>query len=202
MSVEFPALPYATDALAPYVSEKTLELHYGKHHRAYVDKLNAAIAGTAYEHLSLEQIIAASHDAANKPVFNNAAQAWNHEFLWHSMAPTGGGDPSGPLAQAISDRFGDPDGFRVAFKRAALGQFGSGWTWLVRTVESVDIISTDNADTPLTTVVTPLLTLDVWEHAYYLDYRNKRDTYVDAFLEKLINWEFASQNYAVDRAAA
>jgi Fe-Mn family superoxide dismutase len=202
MSIELPGLPYAIDALEPHVSSRTLEFHHGKHHKAYVDKLNAAIAGTAYEGLSLEAIVSASHEAADSGVFNNAAQIWNHTFLWHSMSPTGGGDLAGPLGEAITIRFGDLAGFRDAFKNSALGQFGSGWTWLVRTAEGVDIANSGNAETPLTDGVTPLLTLDVWEHAYYLDYQNRRDAYIDVFLTKLINWEFAARNFEADRAAA
>ena len=203
MSIEFPSLPYAIDALEPHVSARTFEYHHGKHHKAYVDKLNAAIAGTRYENQSLEMIVAASHDAADTAVFNNAAQAWNHTFLWHSMSPKGGGEPSGPLADAIIGRFGDLESFKAQFKAAAMGQFGSGWVWLVRKGETVEILSTGNADTPLTDpAVTPLVTLDVWEHAYYLDYQNKRDAYIDAFIAELINWDFAAGNFAADRAAA
>lgn len=200
--IEFPSLPYAANALEPYVSAKTLEFHHGKHHKAYVDKLNAAIAGTAYEGQSLAMIVSTSHEAADLGVFNNAAQAWNHTFLWHSMAPNGGGAPVGRLGDAIKDRFGDLDGFRDAFKRSALGQFGSGWTWLVNTAEGVDIANTGNAETPLTDGAIPLLALDVWEHAYYLDYQNRRDAYVDAFLSKLINWHFAARNFEPEWAAA
>lgn len=202
MSVEFPDLPYSTDALAPHVSEQTLQFHYGKHHKGYVDKLNAAIGRTAYENLSLEEIIRAAHETADTGVFNKAAQAWNHNFLWHSMSPDGGGEPSGPLADAIKDRFDDLSGFRDAFKRSALGQFGSGWTWLVQTNDGINVTSTGNAETPLTDGVTPLLTLDVWEHAYYLDYQNKRDAYIDAFLDKLINWDFAARNFEAHKAVA
>ena len=198
MSIEFPALPYATNALEPHVSARTLEHHHGKHHKGYVDKLNNAIAGTAHEGQSLEAIIAAAHEASDTGIFNNAAQSWNHTFLWSSMSPTGGGEPSGPLADAIVDRFGSIERFRDDFKAAALAQFGSGWTWLVRTDAGLDIVSTGNADTPLVHGVTPLLTLDVWEHAYYLDYQNKRDAYVDVFLSNLINWDFAAENYAAD----
>jgi len=200
--IEFPSLPYAANALEPHVSAKTLEFHHGKHHKAYVDKLNAAIAGTAYEGRSLAMIVSTSHEAADLGVFNNAAQAWNHSFLWHSMAPNGGGAPVGRLGDAIKDRFGDLDGFRDAFKRSALGQFGSGWTWLVNTAEGVDIANTGNAETPLTDGAIPLLALDVWEHAYYLDYQNRRDAYVDAFLSKLINWHFAARNFEPEWAAA
>ncbi len=202
MTIEFPALPYPADALEPHISARTMEFHYGKHHKAYVHKLNDAISGTEYEHLSLEKIITAAYKAADSAVFNNAAQAWNHNFLWHSMSPQGGGVPKGPLAQAINDRFGDIAGFRDAFNQSALGQFGSGWTWLVLTNQGVDITSTSNAETPLTDGVSPLLTLDVWEHAYYLDYQNNRGAYNEAFLANLINWEFAARNFEADRAAA
>ena len=198
MSIEFPALPYAANALEPHVSARTLEHHHGKHHKGYVDKLNNAIAGTAHEDQSLEAIITAANAASDTGIFNNAAQSWNHTFLWSSMSPTGGGDPSGPLADAIVDRFGSVQRFRDDFKAAALAQFGSGWTWLVRTDAGLDIVSTGNADTPLVHGVTPLLTLDVWEHAYYLDYQNKRDAYVEVFLSKLINWDFAAENYAAE----
>jgi Fe-Mn family superoxide dismutase len=135
-------------------------------------------------------------------VFNNAAQAWNHSFLWHSMSPEGGGAPSGALADAINERFGDHAGFREAFKTAAMSQFGSGWAWLVQTGEGLEIVSTGNADSPLTSGLTPLLTLDVWEHAYYLDFQNRRDAYVDAFLDSLVNWNFAASNFEASRAAA
>jgi Fe-Mn family superoxide dismutase len=202
MSITLPELPYAEDALEPHVSARTLQFHHGKHHKAYVDKLNAAIAGTDYEGQALEAIIAAAHKDGDTGVFNNAAQAWNHTFLWHSMSPNGGGQPEGALADAINSRFGDLGKFREKFKATALGQFGSGWAWLVRNGGVLDIISTGNAETPLTDDLTPLLTLDVWEHAYYLDYQNKRDAYVDTYLDKLINWDFASQNYEADRAAA
>lgn len=202
MTIAFPALPYPADALEPHVSARTLEFHHGKHHKAYVDKLNAAIQGTAYEGQPLETIITGARQAGDAGVFNNAAQAWNHTFLWHSMSPNGGGEPTGALADAINAKFGDLAGFRAAFNTAALGQFGSGWTWLVRTADGLDIVSTGNADTPLVDGVTPLLTLDVWEHAYYLDYQNKRDAYIDAYLDELVNWDFAAQNYEADRAAA
>ena len=195
MSIEFPDLPYAIDALEPHVSAETLGFHHGKHHQGYVNKLNAAIPGTDYDALPLETIIAVSREAGDTGVFNNAAQIWNHTFLWHSMSPAGGGTPDGALAEAINERFGDLDGFRAAFRQAALGQFGSGWAWLVKTGSALDIVSTGNAELPYGDGVTPLLTLDVWEHAYYLDYQNKRDAYVDTFLDKLINWEFAADNF-------
>ncbi|MEJ2298014.1 MAG: superoxide dismutase [Woeseiaceae bacterium] len=196
MAIELPNLPYAGDALEPHISARTLEFHHGKHHNAYVDKLNAAIKDTEYAGKSLEEIIADSEAASNAGIFNNAAQVWNHTFLWHSMSPHGGGEPTGALADAISAKFGDLDSFRDAFKKAAMGQFGSGWAWLVRTGDGVDIVTTANAATPLTGDATPLLTLDVWEHAYYLDYQNKRDTYIDAFLKELVNWDFAAENFA------
>jgi len=202
MSIEFTDLPYSDDALEPHVTAETLQYHYGKHHKAYVDKLNAAIAGESYDNQTLEDIVSAAHAAADTGVFNNAAQAWNHTFLWHSMSPTGGGKPGGPLADAIDKQFGDLAGFRARFKSVAMGQFGSGWVWLVRTAHGLDIIATGNADTPIVHGTVPLLTLDVWEHAYYLDYQNRRDTYVDTFLQELINWDFALQNYQADRVAA
>ncbi len=198
MSIELPDLPYAADALEPHVSAETLGFHHGKHHKAYVDKLNAAIGGTKYEGQALEAIITASHEAADMGVFNNAAQIWNHTFLWNSMSPDGGGEPQGALAEAINASFGDLAGFREKFKASAMGQFGSGWTWLVSKGGALEIVSTGNAETPLTEGITALVTLDVWEHAYYLDYQNRRDAYIDAFLGELINWEFAAQNYDAD----
>jgi len=202
MSFELPDLPYAIDALEPHVSAKTLEFHHGKHHNAYVNKLNDAIQGTAYADQPLESIITGAQEAGDTGIFNNAAQAWNHTFLWHSMSPNGGGEPTGALADAINARFGDVAKFKAEFKAAALGQFGSGWAWLVRTSDGLDIVTTGNADTPLTHGTTALLTLDVWEHAYYLDFQNQRDAYVDAYLSELINWDFAAENYESARAAA
>ena len=202
MSIEFPALPYAINALEPHVSAKTLALHHGKHQKGYVEKLNSAIAGTAYAGKSLEAIIGAAHEASETGIFNNAAQSWNHTFLWNSMSPNGGGEPVGSLADAIDNRFGTIQSFKAEFKAAALAQFGSGWIWLVRTGTELDIVSTGNADTPLLHGSTPLLTLDVWEHAYYLDFQNKRDAYTDAFLNNLINWNFAAENYVANLAAA
>ena len=202
MAFELTGLPYAADALEPHISAETFGYHHGKHHKAYVDKLNAAVAGSGYEGRPLEDVILASHDAGDTAVFNNAAQAWNHTFLWHSMAPNGGGAPSGPLAVAINERFGDHASFRAAFKAAAMSQFGSGWAWLVRTDDGLEIVTTGNADSPLTSGLVPVLTLDVWEHAYYLDFQNRRDAYIDAFLDNLVNWEFAASNYEADRAAA
>ena len=149
----------------------------------------------------MEDIIRAAHAASDTGIFNNAAQAWNHTFLWHSMAPSGGGDPVGPLADAIKDKFGDLAGFQDEFRKAALGQFGSGWAWLVQSKDGLDVVATGNADTPLVHGSVPLLTLDVWEHAYYLDYQNERGKYVDTFLEELVNWDFAQQNFEADRTA-
>ena len=201
MSIEFTQLPYSIDALEPFVSARTLEFHYGKHHKAYVDKLNAAIGGTDYDGLSLEEIVRQSLADGQGGIFNNSAQVWNHEFLWNSMAPAAT-EPSAPLSAAIANAFGDMDGFREAFKAAALGQFGSGWAWLVANGEDLEIRTTGNADTPLTDDVVPLLTLDVWEHAYYLDFQNERNRYIDAFLDNLINWEFAGRNFSSERQAA
>jgi len=203
MSIRLPDLPFEPDALQPHMSARTLEFHHGKHHRAYVDKLNQAIAGTEYEDLSLEEIIARSAQANATGIYNNAAQAWNHAFLWHSLSPQGGGRPTGLLAKAMARSFGGIEEFRTAFHKAAAGRFGSGWAWLVQQPSGeLEIITTANADSPLTGEATPLATLDVWEHAYYLDYQNARGAYIDAFLEHLINWEFAADNLNEERLAA
>lgn len=202
MTIQLPDLPYALDALEPHISRRTLEFHYGKHHQGYVNKLNAAIASTDYAGDSLERIVIEAHRASDKAVFNNAAQVWNHAFLWNSMTPDGPIEPSGPLADVIKENFGDLDGFRANFRKSALGQFGSGWTWLVASSNGLDIVSTGNAETPITSGLTPLLTLDVWEHAYYLDYQNQRDAYVDTYLNKLINWAFAEENFSARKLAA
>jgi Fe-Mn family superoxide dismutase len=202
MSIELPDLPYARDALEPHISANTLDYHYGKHHKGYVDKLNKAIAGTDYAQQSLQDIIVAARQNGDDGIFKNAAQSWNHDFLWHSMSPNGGGDAAGDLAEALNARFGSLDHFRSEFKDAALGQFGSGWAWLVQNPGGLEIVTTGNADTPAGTDAIPLLTLDVWEHAYYLDYQNQRDAYIDAFLAELVNWEFAGKNFAAGRAAA
>jgi len=189
---QLPALPYAMDALQPHISKETLEYHYGKHHQAYVTNLNNLIKGTEFESMSLEDIIRKSSGG----VFNNAAQIWNHTFYWHSLSPNGGGKPGGELARAIDARFGSFDEFKKQFSAAAVGTFGSGWAWLVKNPDgSVGIESTSNAATPLTTDRKPLLTCDVWEHAYYIDYRNRRPDYVAAFWN-LVNWEFAAKNFA------
>ncbi len=186
-----PELPYAMDALAPHVSKETLEFHYGKHHASYVTNLNNLIKGTEFADASLEDIVRKSSGG----IFNNAAQIWNHTFLWNSMSPKGGGAPSGALAAAIDKKWGSLDAFKEAFTKSAAGNFGSGWTWLVKKPDgSVDIVNTSNAGTPLTTDDKPLLTCDVWEHAYYIDYRNRRPDYLAAFWN-VVNWDFASKNF-------
>jgi Fe-Mn family superoxide dismutase len=193
MEHTLPPLPYATDALAPHMSKETFEYHYGKHHQAYVTNLNNLIKGTEFESLSLVDIIKKSSGG----IFNNAAQVWNHTFFWSSMKPGGGGEPTGALAQAINAKFGSFAGFKEAFTKSAVGNFGSGWTWLVTKGDgSVDIVNTSNAATPLTTADKPLITVDVWEHAYYIDYRNARPKFVETFLTSLVNWEFAGKNFA------
>jgi Fe-Mn family superoxide dismutase len=187
---QLPDLPYAGDALEPHISAETLSFHYGKHHRTYVDKLNGLIAGTEYEELSLEDII----KKASGGVFNNAAQVWNHTFYWNSLSPQGGGAPSGKIAEAIEGKWGSFESLQAKFSESAVTNFGSGWTWLVRNRSSeLEIVNTSNAGNPLTENQTPLLTIDVWEHAYYIDYRNARPKYVDAYW-KLVNWEFANRN--------
>jgi Fe-Mn family superoxide dismutase len=187
-----PPLPYAMDALAPHISKETLEYHYGKHHAAYVTNLNNLIKGTEFENASLEDIIRKSSGG----IFNNAAQVWNHTFLWNSMSPNGGGAPSGALAEAINKKWGSFEKFKEEFNKAAVGNFGSGWTWLVKKPDgSVDIVNTSNAGTPLTTEDKALLTCDVWEHAYYIDYRNSRPNYLSAFWN-VVNWDFAAKNFA------
>ncbi len=192
MEHQLPALPYATDALAPAMSKETFEFHYGKHHQAYVTNLNNLIKGTEFEPLTLEEIVRKSSGA----VFNNAAQIWNHTFFWHSMKPSGGGKPAGALAQAIDAKWGSYAAFREAFTKSAIGNFGSGWTWLVKKADgSLDIVNTANAATPLTGSDRPLLTIDVWEHAYYIDYRNARPKFVEAYLDTLVNWDFATANF-------
>jgi Fe-Mn family superoxide dismutase len=202
MPIELPELPYSADALEPHVSENTLNFHYGKHHRGYVNKLNAAIEGTDLASSSLEDIMHSSFRGNDAGVFNNAAQVWNHTFLWHSMSPSGGPVPQGPLAEAVDRDFGGQDAFRDEFAKAATSRFGSGWVWLVVDGDSLSVTSTGNADNPLVHGQYPLLTLDVWEHAYYLDYQNNRGKYVDTFLRELINWDFAVSNYDATRAAA
>ena len=193
MEHTLPALPYAKDALAPHISAETIDFHYGKHHQAYVTNLNNLIKGTEYEALDLEAIV---KKAPPGGVFNNAAQVWNHTFFWHSMKPNGGGAPAGALAAAIAAKWGSFDDFKKAFQGSAVGNFGSGWTWLVKKADgSVDIANTSNAGTIITGADKPLLTIDVWEHAYYIDYRNARPKFVETFLASLANWDFAAKNF-------
>jgi Fe-Mn family superoxide dismutase len=193
MTFQLPALPYAQDALAPHISAETLEFHYGKHHKAYVDKLNTLVPSTAFEGKSLEEVI---KTAPAGPVFNNAAQIWNHTFYWNCLCPNGGGAPTGKVGEAITKTFGSFDKFKEDFTNRAINNFGSSWTWLVKKADgSVAIVNTSNAGTPLTDgSVTPLLTLDLWEHAYYIDFRNARPKYIEAFWS-LVNWEFANKNF-------
>ncbi|MFM1881092.1 MAG: hypothetical protein RLZZ344_1326 [Pseudomonadota bacterium] len=187
-----PALPYAMDALAPHISKETLEYHYGKHHQAYVTNLNNLIKGTEFESLGLEDIVRKSSGG----IFNNAAQVWNHTFYWHCLSPKGGGAPSGALAAAVNAKWGSFDAFKEAFTKSAIGNFGSGWTWLVKKADgSLDIVNTSNASTPLTTTDKPLMTCDVWEHAYYVDYRNRRPDYLGAFWS-LVHWEHVASQFA------
>ncbi len=190
MKHTLPALPYAQDALEPHISAHTLSFHYGKHHQAYVDNLNNLIEGTEHETESLENIVM----TADGGIFNNAAQVWNHSFYWHSMTPKGGGVPTGNIAELIDRDFGSYENFCTEFKAAGMTQFGSGWAWLVLEGESLVITKTTNAETPMTQGQTPLLTCDVWEHAYYLDYQNRRPDYIQTFLDHLVNWDFANAN--------
>lgn len=198
MAFDLPPLPYSRDALSPHISEETLNYHYGKHHQAYVNNLNKLIDGTAHEDAPLEKIIKdASGDSSKAGLFNNAAQVWNHTFYWHSMKPGGGGKPSGAIAKKIDEDFGSYEDFAKEFKAAGGGQFGSGWAWLVLAGGKLEVRKTPNAETPVTDDgATPLLTMDVWEHAYYLDYQNARPDYMQAFLDNLINWDFVNQNLA------
>ncbi|MDX1901135.1 MAG: Fe-Mn family superoxide dismutase [Gammaproteobacteria bacterium] len=192
MKHTLPPLPYAMDALQPYISKETLEYHYGKHHQAYVDNLNKLIANTEFEALSLEEIIKKSTGG----IFNNSAQVWNHTFYWHCLTPKSTKAPTGKLADAITKKFGSFDEFKKLFTQTAISTFGSGWAWLVQNnAGELQVVSTSNAGTPLTQPVKPLLTCDVWEHAYYIDYRNARPTYVEKFWE-LVNWEFVTENFS------
>ena len=194
MEHRLPPLPYEKNALAPHMSVETFDFHYAKHHQAYVTNLNAQIKGTPFENMTLEAII---KDAPAGGIYNNAAQIWNHTFFWNCMSPMGGGEPTGPLADAIDARWGSLEDFKGTFRTSAIGNFGSGWTWLVkRTDGSVDVINTGAAGNPLTTGDSPLLCIDVWEHAYYIDHRNARPAFVDVFLDKLVNWDFAQKNFA------
>ena len=192
MAHTLPPLPYAQDALAPHLSKETFEYHYGKHHQAYVTNLNNLIPGTEFENLSLEEIVKKSSGG----IYNNSAQIWNHTFFWNCMKPAGGGEPTGALADAINAKFGSYAAFKEAFTKSAVGNFGSGWTWLVKKADgTVDIVNMGAAGTPLTTADKALLTIDVWEHAYYIDYRNARPKFVETFLTSLVNWDFAAQNF-------
>lgn len=187
-----PPLPFSPEALTPHLSKETFEFHHGKHHQAYVTKLNELVEGTELAALPLDELVKRSTGA----VFNNAGQHWNHSFFWKCLRPAGGGAPGGALAEAITAKWGGQAGFEEAFSKSAIGNFGSGWTWLVKKADgTLDIVNTGNAGTPITGSDRPLLTLDVWEHAYYIDYRNARPKFVEAFLGKLANWEFAARNF-------
>lgn len=191
MEHKLPELPYAMNALEPHISQETLEYHYGKHHAAYVANLNKLIPGTEFENASLEDIIR----KAEGGIFNNAAQVWNHSFYWNCLSPNGGGDPSGALADAIAQAFGSVDAFREQFSTSAATNFGSGWTWLVKNSDGkLEIVNTSNAANPMTNGQTPIMTCDVWEHAYYIDYRNARPKYVESFWN-LVNWDFVAKNF-------
>ncbi|APE32254.1 superoxide dismutase [Halomonas aestuarii] len=192
MAFELPALPYDKNALEPHISAETLDYHYGKHHQTYVNKLNELTDGTADADKSLEEIIKSSSGG----LFNQAAQVWNHTFYWHCLSPNGGGEPTGALADAINAKFGSFEKFKETFNAQAAGNFGSGWTWLIKTDDGgVDIVNTSNADTPIAHGQTPLLTIDVWEHAYYIDYRNARPKYLEN-VWSVLNWDFVAQNFA------
>ncbi|PSN15403.1 superoxide dismutase [Fe] [filamentous cyanobacterium CCT1] len=197
MAYELPPLPYAYDALDPYISKSTLEFHHDKHHAAYVSKYNDGVKGTDYDSKPIEEVIKAiAGDSSKQALFNNGAQAWNHTFYWNSMKPGGGGTPSGDLATKIDADFGSFDKFAEEFKTAGATQFGSGWAWLVLDNGTLKVTKTANADNPLPANQVPLLTMDVWEHAYYLDYQNKRPDYIDTFLKNVVNWDFAASNLA------
>ena len=195
MAFELPKLPYSLKALAPMISEGTMQYHYGKHHQTYINNLNALIVGKPYEHMMLEDIVMMSA-GFDQPVFNNAAQAWNHTFFWMCMSPSGGGLPGGRLMSDIVAKWGSFEAFRDAFIAKAAGNFGSGWTWLVLNPETgLEIVNTSNAETPLASDDIPLMVVDVWEHAYYIDYRNARVDFVRAFLDRLVDWNFVAKNY-------
>ena len=192
MAIELPPLPYDRTALEPHISGETIDFHYGKHHKTYVDNLNKLIEGTEFADASLEEIVRKSQGG----MFNNAAQVWNHTFYWNCLKPNGGGEPTGALAEAINKKWGSYADFKKAFVTSAVGNFGSGWTWLVKKPDgSVDIVNMGAAGTPLTTGDTAVFTVDVWEHAYYIDYRNLRQKFVETYLDKLANWEFAAKNF-------
>ncbi len=192
MPFTLPPLPYAKDALVPHMSAETFDYHYGKHHQAYLNKLNELVAGKPEESKSLEELVRTTEGA----LFNQAAQVWNHTFFWNSMKPSGGGQPNGAIAAALTRDFGGYDKFRTDFTAAAVGRFGSGWAWLVQDGGKLAITTTANADTPLREGKKCILTLDVWEHAYYIDYRNARPNFINAFFDHLVNWDFANENLA------
>ena len=193
MTHELPKLPYDTSALEPHISKETLEFHYGKHHQAYVNKLNAAIEGTEYGNMPLSEII----KKAKGGLFNNAAQVWNHTFYWNSLSPKGGGPPTGAVADALKEKWGSFQAFKEKFSAQAVGNFASGWTWLVKDSQNkLAIVNTDDAQTPMTSEQVALLTIDIWEHAYYIDYRNARPKYIEAFWN-LVNWNFVNQNFSL-----
>jgi Fe-Mn family superoxide dismutase len=192
MAFELPPLPWAEDALAPHISAETIEYHYGKHHKTYVDNLNKAVDGTPDADLTLEEIIL----KADGPLFNNSAQVWNHTFFWNSLSPNGGGAPSGAAAEKIDASFGSYDEFRTQITQAGITQFGSGWAWLIDNNGTLEVTKTANADLPLKHGQKALWTIDVWEHAYYIDYRNARPKFIDVVLDNLINWDFVNQNLA------
>ena len=192
-----PPLPYADNALEPVISANTLSFHHGKHHKTYVDNLNNLVKGTEFEGATLEHIVTATAGKADKaPIFNNAAQVWNHTFYWHSMKHNGGGKPTGALGQMVDQAFGSYDEFKKQLSATSVSQFGSGWGWLVVDGGLLKVVKTPNAEVPFTKGQKPLLTIDVWEHAYYLDHQNKRAAYVDALIDKLLNWDFAAANLA------
>jgi Fe-Mn family superoxide dismutase len=197
MSHELPALPYEKNALEPHITANTLDFHYGKHHQAYVTNLNKLIEGTDLAGKSLEEVISAvAGDSSKAGIFNNAAQVWNHTFYWKSMKPGGGGKPTGELLAKIESSFGSYENFVTEFSTAGATQFGSGWAWLVADGDALKVVKTPNAETPLTQGLKPLMTMDVWEHAYYLDFQNARPKYISTFLESLVNWDFAAANLA------
>jgi Fe-Mn family superoxide dismutase len=193
MAFELPPLPYARGALAPHMSEQTLDFHYGKHHQTYVNNLNGLVAGTEFENAALEDVIRAADPGG---LFNNAAQVWNHTFFWSCLSPGGGGEPSGEVKAALEQAFGSVDAFKQTFTDKAKTLFGSGWTWLAKGPDGLEIVQTKDADLPLKHGKAAILTLDVWEHAYYLDYQNARPAYIETWLEHLVNWEFAAANLA------
>jgi Fe-Mn family superoxide dismutase len=190
------------DALEPSISAETLSFHYDKHHRGYIDKLNKQVQGTRFENMSLNQIVTNARASTDSDIFNNAAQAWNHDFLWKSMSPKGGGNPRRSLKLLLDGAYKNTDNFKAEFRKSALSQFGSGWAWLVLEGGKPRVLSTSNAESPVGSDSIPLLVLDVWEHAYYIDYRNDRAKYVDEFLDNLVNWDFAEKNLDAQKRAA